>query len=223
MMIENPPQHPLFEALTDEQRERLYDACEPRQLEGGENLFRMGEPAERFWQMAQGQVKLYRVSPHGQEKIVELLSPPQTFAEAVMFMEHRRYPVNAEALEPSVVLGYSSRVFLAMLDESPGTSLRMLGNLAMRLRRRLNDIDALSLQNATLRVTNFLLQVRHDAADATIALPFAKKNIAARLSLQPETLSRVFARLKDRGVIAIHGQEVEILDLDALREIAISG
>lgn len=56
-----------------------------------------------------------------------------------------------------------------------------------------------------------------------VDLPYSKKNIAARLSLQPETLSRAFHRMTDGGVADIDGPMVRIRDLDALRKLAIDG
>ena len=179
------PRHPLFETLDDGQRERMIRATELREYEPGEMLFRQGEAAERFFMMRRGQVKLFRVSPAGHEKIVELFAPPSTFAEAAMFMERRRYPVNAEAIAPSEVYAFSSSVYLDILRDSHDSCLRLLGDLSRRLKARLNDIDALALQNATLRVANYLLRLTPDDAGGqpVIDLPYSKKNIAARLSL----------------------------------------
>ena len=219
------PNHPLFEMLDSAQRQRVVRSTEVRDYEPGEMLFRQGESAERFFMMRRGQVKLYRLSPTGHEKIVELFAPPSTFAEAAIFMEQRRYPVNAEAISPTQVYAFSSNVYLDILRESHESCLRLLGSLSRRLKARLNDIDALSLQNATLRVANYLLRLMpKDAKEqALIDLPYSKKNIAARLSLQPETLSRVFHRLSRQGVLDIEGPTVRIKDLEALQQTALDG
>lgn len=221
--IEKLPPHPLLAGLEPAQQARMRASAERRELAAGESLFFMGDEARRFYVVESGQLKLYRVSPSGQEKIVELLHPPKTFAEAVMFMPERRYPVNCEALTDAAVIGLSIREFLAILEESHESVMRLLGVLSMKLRTRLADIDALSLQNATLRVVSYLLQLAPADADerAAVALPFSKKNVAARLSLQPETLSRVFARLRDQGLVEIDGPTVHISDLAALRELAL--
>ena len=222
-MIDQLPPHPLFEGLDDAQRERVREATDIRQYDAGETLFRMGDEARRFFMIRRGQVKLFRLSPAGQEKIIELFSAPSTFAEAVMFFDRQVYPVNAESLEETEVAAFPVAVFRAILEESHTTCLRLLGVLSMRLKGRLNDVDALSLQNASLRTANYLLQMvpREAMDEVTVELPYSKRNIAARLSLQPETLSRVFARLKSTGLLETSGAELRILDVEGLRNWAL--
>jgi CRP-like cAMP-binding protein len=169
-----------------------------------------------------GQLKLYRLSAGGQEKVIELLTPGQTFAEAVMFMPRRRYPVSCEALTDCSVVALNSSVFLDILNDAPETTMRLLAALSIRLRARLADIEALAIQNATLRVVSYLVGLvpAGTGKAAAVELPFSKKNVALRLSLQPETLSRVFARLRDRGLLEVSGGVVRVPDMEALRRIA---
>jgi CRP-like cAMP-binding protein len=219
--LEDLPGHPLLAALDSGQADRMTRSSERLLLEAGETLFRVGDDANRFFMVEHGQLKLYRLSASGQEKVVELLTPGQTFAEAVMFMPRRRYPVNCEALTDCRVIALNSAVFLDMLEESPETTMRLLGALSIRLRNRLADIEALAIQNATLRVVSYLVGLAPADAgkDAAVELPFSKKNVALRLSLQPETLSRVFARLRKRGLLDVSGGVVRVPDMDALRRI----
>ena len=99
--------------------------------------------------------------------------------------------------------------------------MRLLAALSIRLRDRLADIEALAIQNATLRVVSYLIGLvpADTGKDAAVELPFSKKNVAMRLSLQPETLSRVFARLRRRGLLDVKGGVVRVPDVEALRRI----
>lgn len=219
--IETLPRHPLLSALEPAQLARIAQSSELLQLEAGETLFHLGDDATRFFMVEHGQLKLYRLSAGGQEKVIELLTPGQTFAEAVMFMPRRRYPVSCEALTDGSVVALNSTVFLDILNASPETTMRLLATLSIRLRDRLADIEALAIQNATLRVVSYLVGLVPAGAGkaAAVELPFSKKNVALRLSLQPETLSRVFARLRDRGLVDIAGGVVRVPDIEALRRI----
>lgn len=209
--------HPLLAALLPEQLERIAATTHIITLAGGDTLFHMGDTAEAFFWLHQGHIKLFRLSPDGQEKVVEIIRPEQSFAEAVMFMDKRAYPVNAQALDAAQVLAFHANTFMAILRESPDTCFRLLGTLSMRLRHRLSDIDALSLQNAGLRVANFLLML-HNEQGAHIELPVAKKTIAARLSIQPETFSRILHQLEQSGAIRIEGRGIAILKPELLQE-----
>jgi len=89
----------LFADADDAQLARLSRSIHGVQLLHGEMLFHHDQPAERFFFLRAGQVKLFRVSPDGHEKIIEIIRPGQTFAEAVMFIgPHGRYPVSCEAI-----------------------------------------------------------------------------------------------------------------------------
>jgi CRP/FNR family transcriptional regulator, dissimilatory nitrate respiration regulator len=75
---------PLFTDLSAPERERLAQGCLLRRFERGEDIFRVGDPCEEFHVCVTGQVKLYAVSSAGAEKVIDLISPGQSFAEALM-------------------------------------------------------------------------------------------------------------------------------------------
>lgn len=217
--------HPFFAELDAPALAAVRAGTRRVRLAPGERLFEMGQRADRFWLVRDGRIKLYRIAPNGSEKVVEVVGPGQTFAEAVMFLTLREYPVHSEALTEAEVLGFEADRFLAVLRGSPEACLRVLGGLSLRLRRRIDEIEALSLQNSTLRVITWLLQ--HLPSDSgagdghVIRLDVQKKVLASRLSLQPETLSRVLHGLADRGVIAVEGPELRVLDAARLRALAL--
>src|SRR5829696_6392729 len=76
---------PLFHDLAPAELARLAEGCTLRRLVRGEAVFRVGEPCEHFHVTVIGQVKLFALSPGGQEKVIELIGPGGTFAEALMF------------------------------------------------------------------------------------------------------------------------------------------
>ena len=84
-------------------------------------------------------MKLYRTSPHGDEKVIEIVSAGQTFAEAIMFMDRKTYPVSAEALMDTEVIGFDSKVFTELLRESVDTCFRVMGEMSVWLRRHLHE------------------------------------------------------------------------------------
>jgi CRP-like cAMP-binding protein len=209
----------LFRSLSDEQMEQLSAATTLKSLDPGEHLFEAGSRADEFYLLASGQIKLYRLSPAGQEKVIEIIRPGQTFAEALMFLDIPTYPVNAQALAPASLYAIKNRVFLDILRGSVDTCFHVMADISMRLKHHLNEIDALTLQNATLRVVNYLGQLipSGESEAAEITLPAAKNIIASRLSITPETLSRILNVLSSRGLIAVEGLHIRVHDVDGLR------
>lgn len=205
-------QHPLIHHLDAAGQERMLASAQESSHNTAALLIRQGQEADRFFMVLKGRVKLFRISADGQEKVVEIIHPGQTFAEAVMFMQKSVFPVCAETLDPVHMVSFPNRLMLQLLQENPQSCLHLLGHMSVRLHQRLGELETLTLQNATQRFALFLIQRLEDrsveCADIDLQLP--KRLIAARLSMQPETLSRLMARLRTAGLIEIRGRIIHI-------------
>lgn len=212
---------PLFEALEQPQLERMISHSNILSLPSRTVLFESGQLAEHFYMVNSGQIKLYCVSADGHEKVMEILYPKQTFAEAVMFMPEHIYPVSAETITDSEVFSFDMNVFHSILKESQESCFRLLGIMSRHLHIKIRDIDNLTLHNATYRLVVYLLsELPGDAkALSAIHLSTPKNIIASRLSIQPETFSRILLRMSKQGLIEIHGNDMTLLDVDGLRAL----
>jgi CRP-like cAMP-binding protein len=206
--------HHLFAGLSPQQMQRLLTASHVDDYESGQVLFDRGQPAQYFFIVLDGQVNLVLYSKAGEEKIVDILGPGNSFAEAVMFMEAPGYPVSAVAAARSQVARFPSREYLAILRESPETCLRMLGHLSQRLHMRIREIEYLTLESATHRLVRLIegrLPAGTDGA-VEITLQESRQELASRLSMKPETLSRILRQLSDTGAIEVHGRLLRVPD-----------
>ncbi|HFC53046.1 MAG TPA: Crp/Fnr family transcriptional regulator [Gammaproteobacteria bacterium] len=211
--------HILFSALSPEQLALIARHSRILNVTEGEILFQQDQPAERFFRLCSGQIKLSRLSMEGTEHVIEIIHPGQPFAEAVIFMKKRLYPVNAEALMNSRVLAVDSATFLQILYDSRETCFRLMADMSYRLHTFVNEIDNLTLQNATFRLVNHLLRQIADckASEAYIQLSTSKQVLASRLSIKPETFSRILKTLNQKGLLEVNGSTIHILDVDGLR------
>ena len=205
----------LFSELDDEQLERVRRHSHVTDMVEGESLFFQGDDAVSFYLVVSGRIKLFRVSPDGKEKVVEIMEDGATFAEALMFMDEPHYPVTATALAPSRVISINCRDFKAMLRESIDTCFLLLGKMSFRLRNLIREIDALSLETGTARTISYLLRQAPTDSDS-FDLKVAKSVIASRLSVKPETFSRILKNLQDNQIVTIEGRRVTIHDRDAM-------
>jgi CRP-like cAMP-binding protein len=194
--------------------QRLLTASHVDEYEAGQLLFDRGQPTQFFFIVVDGQVNLVLYSKAGEEKIVDILGPGNSFAEAVMFMEAPGYPVSAVAAVQSQVARFSSHEYLAILRESPETCLRMLGHLSQRLHMRIREIEYLTLESATHRLVR-LLEGRLPPGNngpLELTLQESRQELASRLSMKPETLSRILRQLSDAGAIRVHGRVLQVPD-----------
>ncbi len=212
--------HYLFAKLSEPELELLLASVRLYELEVEQTLFYQEQPADRFFLLADGLIKLFRTAVDGNEKVVEIINPGQTIAEAVMFMNRSAFPVSAQALKPSRVYGIDGAAYSKLLQHNQDACMRILGDLSMRLHARLNDVVNLTQQNATYRVVRFLAsQLPGGAKDGCqITLSSPKHVIASRLSVKPETLSRIMSNLIQQGVIEVKGREITVLSMARLYE-----
>ena len=211
-------QHPMLSSFPQDVQADMLGEAVYREYPAQALILRQGDPADRFFLVLEGAVKLFRISPDGKEKVVEDIQAGHTFAEAVMFMQRQVYPVCAEALQPVQLVGFSNRLMLRSLESNPQTCLRLLGHLSIRLHQRLDELENLTLQNATQRFALYLVSQIKDRSDDTVELDLGlpKGLIAARLSIKPETLSRAMATLRDLGLIGSQGRHIQIPSVSRL-------
>ena len=211
----------LFASLTDEQMNMMLDSAHPVELEQKQVLFEAGQAADDFYLLRSGQMKLYCLSPGGDEKVIEIVRPGETFAEAITFMENQAYPVSAEAIMNSELYCFKMKTFRQILEDSPGTCMRLMADMSRRLRMRVNEINNLTLHNATYRLVVYLLeQIPEGAVEMTdIHLGTPKSIIASRLSIQPETFSRILSKLSQRGLLKVQVNDITLLDVNGLRSL----
>lgn len=207
---------PLFCDLNRPELERLAAGCQLRRLGRGDMVFRVGEPCESFHVTVTGQVKLFAVSPAGQEKVIELVGPGNSFAEALMFMD-KPYFINAQALTDTLLLSVGKAAVLQEIAADPRFALRMLAGMSRRLHGLVRDVQAYALDSGVQRIIGYLLRDQADgegAPDAPIrvTLPVSKATVASRLSITPEYFSRVLHELEDAGLVAVDKREITILD-----------
>lgn len=211
---------PLFSDLSPSELTRVAEGCTLRRLARAEMVFRTGDRCEEFHVVVTGQVKLFVLSPSGHEKVVELISPGQTFGEAIMFTD-RPYILSAQSLADTLLLTVSKRAVLEEIARDHRFALRMLAGLSRRLHGLIHDVEAYALHSGLQRVIGYLLRDQPvedcDAGEArTVSLPVSKATIASRLSLTPEYFSRVLHELADQGLIEIDRREIRIVDAPRL-------
>ena len=209
----------LFADLSERQLNHIGQHSRITEIAEGSSLFSQGDEVRCFYLVLNGSLKLYRMSPEGKEKVVEIVEAGDTFAEALMFTDRAQYPVTATALVPAKVIAINNKAFKSMLHDSIDTCFVLMAAMSVRLRSLINEIDALSLDTGTMRIAAYLLQQAPPEKN-NFELKIAKSVIASRLSVKPETFSRILKHLHEMEVLTIQGRKVIIHDRDAMIDIA---
>lgn len=212
----------LFSGLQDDEYLEAIAHAAPLQLTAGQMLFSQGDPAVAFYWVAEGTMKLFRASPQGDEKVIELVGAQRLFAEAVLFMGGQ-FPVNAAAQTPTRLVAINGREFKAWLARDANRCFRLMAGMSARMHKLVNEIDRLTLMKGADRLLQYLLD--HSDPDETgrhkVELEAPKQIIASRIGVKPETLSRLLHKLSDQGCIEIQGQTLYMCDPEQLRNTRI--
>ncbi|MCS6779528.1 MAG: Crp/Fnr family transcriptional regulator [Geminicoccaceae bacterium] len=180
---------------------------------------RWGDPGDRFYVVLDGWVRLYRETPDGAEITIALFARGESFAEAAM-LGPGQFPVCAVVAEPSRLLDVPASSFLGALEADRMLCRNLMASMARRLQAFVRQIEALSRRSTVERLAAFLVELSEGRRPpVVIELPLDKTLVAARLGMQPESLSRAFARLRRLGVTTV-GHAVRIEDVDALEGLA---
>ncbi len=208
----------LFSGLDDAQYQEVIAHAEPVELAAGQPLFSQGDLVHAFYWVAEGLIRLYRTSPQGDEKVVELIGPGRYFAEAALFMGGR-FPVNAAAQTATRLIAIDSIHFRSLLAQDVEGCMKLLAGMSARLHRLVNEIDSLTLMKGADRLLQYLLD--HSDPDQNgrllVDLEAPKQVIASRIGVKPETLSRLLHKLSDLGYIEVKGNQLLILNEEGLR------
>lgn len=197
--------------------ETLVQGVQPRPFPKGRVLFQRGDPADYFYIILDGWVKIYRDTAMGDHAVLGIFSRGDMFAEAAAFIGIG-YPASAEVVEDARIVAIEAKRFTAIVELNPGAALNMLASMSRHLHRLVYEVERLKTRSASQRLVEFLLRRCHVTyGPAVINLPYDKNLIAARLGVQPESLSRLLNKLRDHG-IETDANRVFVEDVARLRE-----
>ncbi len=215
---------PLFAGLKEEDLKKIRTIASPKQVGKRGVLFSDGEEAKGFYVILSGKIKLYKISPEGKEQILHVVSAPDAFAEAALFLEGS-YPAFAEALIDSQLLFFPKRDFIQLIEKNPQLSINMIVSLSHFLRRFASLIEELSLKEVSSRIAKHLIDLslksaKEGKSPREVELDLSKTQLASKLGTISETFSRTLAKMKAKGIIDVKKNRILILNRETLEELA---
>lgn len=206
----------LFGGLPVRQFEDIAAIAVEKTYQKSETIFLEGDKGIGFYMVGEGKVKIFKVSSGGKEHILHIFGEGEPFGEVPVFYG-QPFPANAEALVKTRTLFFPRDRFVQLIEANPTMALNMLAVLSMRLRRFAGQIENLSLKEVPARLASYLLYLSKEQGDAVVVeLDISKGQLASLLGTIPETLSRIFAKMTEEGLIKVNGRAIHLLDRDGL-------
>ena len=212
-----------FSHLPVSLQDSLLSVARVRRLLPGQRLFQRGDPPCGLYAVLEGSVRIGAVSEQGKEALLSLIEQPHWFGEICLFDGQPRTH-DAFGLGHCVLLHIPQAVLLALLDERPPYWRQLALLMSHKLRLTFISLEQLSLMPAPARLAHRLLMIAQgygetDSPRRLLQLP--QEQLAALLSLSRQTTNQILKDLQGQGIVNLRYGEVEILDAERLRALAI--
>jgi len=196
----------LFKTISPPSLKALADICLPKTLRKKEQLFSEGDKAFFLYMLVTGGIRLFKTSPDGRDVVIKMVQPGEMFAEVILF-EANRYPVSAVALKTSLVYQIPRHQFICLLEDA-GFRNDFIRGLMTKLRFLADQIQYLAVHDVEDRLRMFLRQQYGQISAIVPAM--SKKDMAAAISVAPETFSRLLVRLKRDNKLVWEGSRIRV-------------
>lgn len=212
---------PLFAGLADANLARIAAAGSISDVRRGERILSRGDYLDGLYMLMSGSLKLYMLSCSGDERVLRVLAPGDSFGEAIMF-NRMPSPVFVESLASARLAFFPREVITDVLTRAPDFTDTMLRSMSNLMHQLIQDLETCCLHNALQRTVNYLLRMADAASPphVEIQLPASKAVVASTLNMSAETFSRELHRLQDEGLIEINRRVVYLRDRDGLIALA---
>jgi CRP/FNR family transcriptional regulator len=211
-------QRPYFAPLSEAHLHPLAAQAIRRRFANGETLYLEGEPSAGLWLIEVGHVKVYKLTPDGNELILHLLGPGDSFND-IPALDGRPNPASAAAISDLSAWVIPASAIDRALQDDHELALAVIQRLTQQIRHLVDRQEDLALRSVTGRLARFLLEQVNDPKLAAPAITRAL--VAGHLATSPETISRALRTLEEVGAIHFDRHRIIIRRPDLLREIAM--
>jgi CRP-like cAMP-binding protein len=193
-----------------------------RKFSTGQVIYEAGDTAEEAFLLQEGRVRLIK-RIGSTERSLRVVRPGDLFGESALVAGATR-STTAVALADCSALALAQTTFQHVFSSNPAVGLRVLQQLIRRLRDAEDQIEVLLLRDSQVKVVVSLLQLSQEAlhgqpSPGPVAIAVSPMELSARVGMDVETVKRNVQQLRNNNYVRIVEERIEIIDVDALREL----
>ncbi len=213
----------FFRNLSEETLDMVFSRMVRREVRAGSILFLKGEKPRGVYLLTQGKVEIFRSTPDGREQVLHTETPVASVAELPVF-DGQPYPASGRTVEDSELFFLSMEDFERLYREHPEISHAVIRLLGQRLRMLVRVVETISLRSIPSRVAKVLLESGEGAGEMrnghTFRLGKTQTELAKELATSRESVARALGDLRRQGILSTRGQEITVLSVSGLVDIA---
>ncbi|MDO8835873.1 MAG: Crp/Fnr family transcriptional regulator [Vicinamibacterales bacterium] len=215
---------PLFRRLSPDDRTRVAAVSRVHAYARGDVLFSEGEVPDRFCVVAEGRVKVFKMTHAGKDVILEIFGAGDPLG-AVAVYEGHPYPASAVALADTTCIEIPRGAFFALLEQHPSLVRGLLAGLTMRLVELTNRVADLTGGRVEPRVARLFLKMAHEHGRADrggifIPVALSRQELADLTGTTIETCIRIMSRWSKDGVVRTDKDGFVVFDKDELDAVS---
>jgi CRP/FNR family transcriptional regulator len=215
---------PIFRRLSPDDRARLAPHARVRDYARGERIFDEGSPSDRFYAIASGRVKVFKMTPAGKDVILEIFGVGDPLG-AVAVYEGWPFPASAVALEDTTCLTIERDAFFRLLEQHPTLVRGLLLGLTHRLIELTNRLAELTGGRVEPRFARLFLKLATDvgtpgAGGTFIPMALSRQELADLTGTTIETAIRIMSRWGKDHVVVTEKAGFLLVDRAALETLA---
>ena len=205
--------HPLLCGLSRQQVDWLLQFASIQRYPRGAIVFDEGDYPDKLHILLGGTVELFSTCRGRDWGLFLMNSGDVLMPVAVLYSEP--YLNSARTVSPCRLLLLDANRVRTQAASSAEFALRLGRSIAGQLRMTMRQVLELKCRNAAQRLGSFLLKLSDKTAIGTAELPMPKRNLAARIGMTPETLSRTLQVLADNGLV-VRGRQIIVRDRERI-------
>jgi CRP-like cAMP-binding protein len=211
----------LFADQSDEAVAHIARVAIRRVFAAGETIIVEGDPCQAAYFVAEGHVRVYRLSLSGREQVLARLSSGQAFNTVPPFQHQGRNHATVEALTTAILYAILSSDLRSLVRDHPSVALAILKDFADRLDHLTNLVEDLSLRTVRGRLARFLLEHAPPGPSGTtdasgVTRRWTQDEMAAHLGTVRDMVGRTLRSFADAGLVRMDRQRIVLLDRDGL-------
>jgi len=211
-------------ALAPADVDRLEDIVKhTRPLHRGDLLFRSGDRFRSLYVVKTGSLKSFAANPDGGEQVLGFHLPGEIIGlDAIDRLSHAYC---TKVLETSAICEIPFRRLEELTATIPGLQHQLYRLLSKEIGHDTDMLLLLGKKSAEERLAAFLLNMskrlqRRGLSSTDFHLSMSRHEIGNYLGLAVETVSRLFTRFQDDGLLGVDRKHIELFDMDALEILA---
>ncbi len=205
MKIETLKKSAVFACLKDDELASIDNYFDILNFKNNETIFAEGDPSDKFFILAEGNVKVLKHTMMGKDIILEIMSPGDIFG-GVAVLDNKPYPASAQAMKPVKVIKIRRLDLLKIMEDYPILKLEMVTYFSDKLRDAHEMLKNIATERVERRIASLLLKLSEkvgteEGGYRTIDFPLTRQEISEMVGTTVETCIRTMSKFQKLGLV----------------------